>query len=159
MGSTLEDVSDGAKRPLRMALRAVTLAGLTAFLLIALLGAFEKPAHYASPDGVVQVDSQASVRSGNNLEIAVTLASGSCERPVLTLDRAYLDIIDNPVISPAPGSESSDGLRIAWVFDGSPSWVRISGSASTGWSPPVRATLSVDCGDVYDVELTTTRVP
>lgn len=161
MNSTLDDVSDAASNRTRLVLRVIALSGLVAFLVAALFGAFDESAQSATPDGAVTVEYQRSIRPGNGLDIMVSLENASCEDLTLTLDREYAELIDNLALQPEPESETTlaDG-RIVWQFEGdNPAWVRASGHAADGWSPPVTGTLGVDCGESYEVELTTRRVP
>lgn len=161
MNSTLDDVADASSNRTRLVLRLISLAALVAFLVTALVGTFDQSAHSITPDGAVRADYQRSIRPGNSLEIVVSLEHASCENLTVSLGREYAELFEGLTVQPEPDAARAiaDG-RIAWEFEGEqPAWVRISGEAADGWSPPVAGTLGVDCGASYELELTTRRVP
>lgn len=160
MDSTLDDVVDSGRNPIRLVLRTITLIGLVVFLVVALVGFFEREEHITTPDGLVSVDYPSSIRAGNPFDVLVSLRSPDCDVLVLSLDGAYVEIIEELIVQPQPDSEGADADGAhRWEFTGQPSWVRISGDAAAGRSPPVVGELTVECGKAYGMELRTRRVP
>lgn len=161
MNSTLEDVSYASSNRARLVLRGLALAGLTVFLVVALMGAFDESAESVSPDGAVRAEYHRSIRPGNTFDITVSLENVSCDGLTVSLDGEYAGLFEELAVQPEPDSATAlPGGRLAWRFEGdNPAWVKIAGEAADGWSPPVTGALGIECGKSYELDLTTRWVP
>lgn len=161
MNSTLEDVAYAASNRARLVLRGLALAGLTVFLMAALMGAFDESDQSVTPDGAVRADYHRSIRPGNNFDITVSLENASCEGLTVSLDGEYAALFEELAVQPEPDSATAlPGGRLAWQFEGGNlAWVKITGEAADGWSPPVTGALGIECGKSYELDLTTRWVP
>lgn len=159
--STLADVVGAESNRGRLVLRAITLVGLVAFLAAAVFGLFEQPAEATSEDGVVHVDYPGTTRAGRNIDVVVRVQPLDCEQLQVTVNRDYLDIIDDLQAQPQAESEAAGASgEVTWTFQAADAAeVRITGRAADDWSPSVDGVITVECGQIYRIEITTWRVP
>src|SRR5699024_12250049 len=73
VNSTLEDVSYASSNRARLVLRGLALTGLTVFLVVALMGAFDESAESVSPDGAVKIGRASCRERGEGAEGMVAL--------------------------------------------------------------------------------------
>ncbi|TDU21793.1 hypothetical protein [Arthrobacter sp. JUb115] len=138
--STLDDITSEDSNRRRRLLSLAALLVIAAFVLAALLGAFDqKKSMEQQADGfAVQLQYPAVVRAGNEIQLRVEISSANSLPETITLDLSedYLMLFEDFSAFPEPESESS---RAELMEPLNSRWPRHRGRGT--WLPPSRAGL------------------
>ncbi|MFF5794708.1 hypothetical protein ACFY5D_21905 [Paeniglutamicibacter sp. NPDC012692] len=166
--STLADVVNSERdRPARTG-RRLFLAVLTLFIVLALAGAFGRESTKTTgPAGTsVTVTAPSAIRAGMdaNVEVAIRSARAITEPVTIAVEHRYLDSFTTFGMSPAAGTESSDGRFLLLEYDPPKTEafrVVVAGTSAEDSTLRISGTLKVYVGDelLSTIELDTWKVP
>lgn len=167
--STLDDITSEDSNRRRRLLSLAALLVIAAFVLAALLGAFDQKKNIEQQaDGfTVQLQFPAVVRAGNEIQLRVGISSADPLPETITLDLSedYLMLFEDFSAFPEPESESSraDGtieFEVAPAPGSRHMVATLTGRASDEWSPSAKGVLGITAnGESTDLKIRTWRIP